>query len=452
MKKFSTLLLAVCIALSGIITACKKVSGPTFHIIQVEGVAWASNVTTSTGMIASTPEIEGQNEVTLTASDGDLLYMMNSDDLQLYYRYSSKDGRDLVVTFDTLQAIKVYLNGKLNYMELPESSSHEEFEALTDPEISQLSTLNINGPLNNHLISILEEHKSLLQGLSLVLENAAGDPDLTNLLSICRPEFLVLDDSWHLPEPGANNIFEDLELLWIYEYVPTLAKAVGGCRDLESLIIYGWEPLPGELMPLSSLKKLKNLTLEESYMTSLQNIEFPESLFSLSLIMCDTLSDIDQLQKLQELCRLNLTLCGNVNNMGMLRNLESLRWVSFPINITQQEFHELSGSLKQLEVVELNTCTEISDLSPLLQLEQLKTLALFLEKEQLVGLDSLKQLELLILTDELFDDNTEWIKELRASLPNTKIVPGSGMCLGSGWLLLLFPLILLFRLSFRRKE
>jgi hypothetical protein len=451
MKKFSSFLLPVCIALSGIITGCKQELSPPIHIIQIEGVSWASNVTTSSGMISSTPEIEGQNEVTLTASDGDLLYMMNSDDLQLYYRYNSKDGQDFEVAFDTLQAVKVYLNGKLNYMELSESTSHEEFEALTNSEISQLSTLNINGPLNTHLISILEEHKSQLQGLGLVLENASGVIDLTNLLSICRPEFLVLDDSWHLPEQGVNNIFEDLELLWIYEYVPTFVGAVGGFRDLESLIIYGWEPLPGELLPLSSLKNLKTLTLAESYPTSLKNIEFPESLFSLSLILCDTLGDIDQLEKLPKLRRLNLTLCDNLNNVGSLRNLESLRWVSFPVNITQQEFRELAGSLKQLEVVELTSCTEISDLSPLRQLEQLKILALLLEKEQLVGLDSLKQLELVILKEDLFEDNPEWIKELRASLPQSKIVPGSGACLGSGWLLLLLPLIILFRFTFRRK-
>jgi len=452
MKKIFSILLPVCIALSGIFTGCKQKLNPAIHIIQIEGVSWASNVTTSAGMISSTPEIEGQDEVTLSASDGDLLYMMNSDDLQLYYRYNSKDGQNLEVSFDTLQAVKVYLNGKLNYMELLNSNSHEEFEALSDPEISQLSTLNINGVLNKHLISILEKHKSQLQGLGLVLENASGAIDLSNLLDICRPELLVLDDSWQLPEPGVNNIFENLELLWIYEYVPTLAKAIGGCQDLESLIIYGWEPNPGELLSLSSLKKLKNLTLAESYPTSIKNIEFPESLFSLSLIISDTLGDIDQLEKLPELRRLNLPLCENVNNVGMLRNLESLRWVSYPVNITQEEFRELAGSLKQLEVIELTSCTEISDLSPLLQLEQLKILALLLEKEQLVGLDLLKQLELLILMEDLFDDNPEWIKELRASLPQAQIVPGSGACLGSGWLILLLPLIILFRFTFRRKE
>ena len=64
-------------------------------------------------------------------------------------------------------------------------------------------------------------------------------------------------------------------------------------------------------------------------------------------------------------------------------------------------------------------------------------------------LDSLEQLKLVILTSEVFEDNPEWIKELRVSLPNTTIVPGSGLCLGSGWLILLLPFILLFRYLFR---
>ena len=79
-------------------------------------------------------------------------------------------------------------------------------------------------------------------------------------------------------------------------------------------------------------------------------------------------------------------------------------------------------------------------------------LALQLEKEQLGMLPSLDQLQLLILPTEIFDDSPEWIKDLKAELPNTKIVPGTGLCLGSGWLLLLIPFILAFRYFFRFKN
>jgi len=451
MKKFAWLLLPVCLALSGLITGCKQAAGPKIDIIQIHGASWASNVTTSYGWFGATTEIEEQNKLTLAASDGDLLYMTLPDDQQFYYRYSAKDGKNLELTFDTLGAVSVYLNGELNYLELTKASSLEAFSALTDPEITQLSTLNLNGPRADDIIPILKEHESRLQGIGLVLENGTDFPDLNELLGLCRPEFLVLHNTSVLPEPDANNIREGLELLWIDESIPTLSKTIACCGDLESLIITAWETLPGEILPLSSLNELHNLTLAESNLTSLQNIEFPEALRSLNLIYCDTLGNIDQLEKLTNLRRLSLTACEKVNNIGLLQSLESLRWISFPGNISHQEFQELCGSLSQLEVVELLDCPEITDLLPLNQVQDLRILSLQLEKEQLGGLDSLTQLEVLTLNEELFTDNPEWIKELRASLPQVQIVPGSGMCLGSGWLLLLLPLILLFRFTFRQK-
>ncbi|MDF1573808.1 MAG: HlyD family efflux transporter periplasmic adaptor subunit [Bacteroidales bacterium] len=72
-------------------------------------------------------------------------------------------------------------------------------------------------------------------------------------------------------------------------------------------------------------------------------------------------------------------------------------------------------------------------------------------QEQLGMLPSLEQLDYLILTNEVFEDNPEWIKELRESLPNSILVPGSGICLGSAWLILLIPFIFLFRYVFRKK-
>jgi hypothetical protein len=196
---------------------------------------------------------------------------------------------------------------------------------------------------------------------------------------------------------------------------------------------------------------LRNLTLAESALTSFENIEFPENLQSLNLISCDTLSHMDQIRNLPKLCRLGLTACKNLTHVTLPENPESMRWISFPESITQQEFERLCLDLPRVEVLEAIDCSGIEDLLPLQELEELRILALQLDQEQLSGLDSLTQLELLILTDDLFMDNSYWISELRSSLPSTQVVPASGLCLGSGWLLLLLPLILLFRIAMRRK-
>jgi hypothetical protein len=42
--------------------------------------------------------------------------------------------------------------------------------------------------------------------------------------------------------------------------------------------------------------------------------------------------------------------------------------------------------------------------------------------------------------------------ELQKLLPGTRIVSNHGICLGSGWLLLIIPFILLFRTFIRQKS
>jgi len=187
-------------------------------------------------------------------------------------------------------------------------------------------------------------------------------------------------------------------------------------------------------------------------MTKLSDIMFPASLRHLFIINCDTLSDIIAIAELSGLRRLGLTGCGRVEDPGGLKDLGSLTWLSLPPNISQAEFREITGGMKKLQVAELIDCSGIENLAPLQSLSKLRILVLKLEKEQLSMIDSLNQLKMIILAKELFETDPQWITELRSALPGCKIVPGSGICLGSGWLLLLLPLTLLFRLLFLQKS
>lgn len=450
MKTFLRFILPVCIGLAGIFTACERSSSREIHIIHIEGVQWACNITSSFGTFGSSYETEGKNELTLAASKGDLLYML-WEDKEFYYRYHPSDGRKLTVLFDTLDFVSVYLNEKLNYIDLTESSIPAKFKDLSRMEMSQLSTFYLNESLMAELIPMLEDYDSQIHGTGLVLEDGPGSDDLREWLSKYQPEFLILENPGQLPSPGSDYAMEGLELLWVQEYTNTLARAAQCCGDLESLILSGWEVNPGELLPLSSMPSLQNLTLAESNMSSLQNIELPESLHSLNLISCTDLENIDQILSLPKLCRLNLTACENLKHIDDLHVLENLRWISFPTNTSQVQFRNLTEKLKKVEVVELIGCTEIADLNPLQSFENLSILAIDLEEEQLNGLDSMQQLDLLIVSQDLFDENSIYINNLRSSLPNTKVVPGSGLCLGSGWLLLLLPLIIAFRFILHRK-
>jgi hypothetical protein len=439
-------------ALASISPGCNDQSNLKVDIIKIEGVSWACNVSTSFAAFGSGAETENDYEVFLPASDGDLLYMIKDDDLQFYYRYQSRSGTTLTVTFDTVQSVSVYLNNKLDLMELTGPPSLVNFRKLTEPEVKQLSTLHFDGPITEEIISTLKHHEAALTGKGLVLEDGSASEDISELLSICRPRMLIINDSWTLPETIDGNSLADLELLWMEGKSNTLSKVSPYCPKLESLILDSWKSSSEGLLQLSGIGKLRNITIAESDLTSLSEIEFPSSIHSLQMVNCETLSDISKLDEMDGLNRLCLTGCGMVYEPLHLNHLESLQWLSFPPNITYTQFGQLAESLIHLKVVELIGCDEIKDLAPLQSMKKLTVLELQLDKKQLLMLDSLDQVELIVLSDKVIDPNPVWFKVLRESMPNTKIVPGSGMCLGSGWLLLLLPCILLFRSFFRRKS
>jgi hypothetical protein len=68
----------------------------------------------------------------------------------------------------------------------------------------------------------------------------------------------------------------------------------------------------------------------------------------------------------------------------------------------------------------------------------------------MASVKSLKNLKFLSLPLELTEDSLTRA-ELQNALPGTRIVANQGFCLGSGWLLLIIPLILLFSILARRK-
>jgi len=451
MARIRNIIFPLCFSLAGILSGCNDPEAVQLDTIEITGVSWACNVSTSYAFFGSSTETEEHLEVVLTASEGDLLYMLR-DDFQFYYRYNPKDGQQLSVTFDTLQMSSVSLNKKLTYIELSGPSSLESFSMLTDAQIQQLSTIYIHGPVSDDLLLTMKQHETALAGLGLVLEGSSGSENIKELLTLCRPELLVIYDWQNLPEPGESSCLSNLELLWTEGELSALTKVARCCGNLESLIIASWEPETGELLPLSDLKNLRSLTIAESGLASLSEIEFPESLRDLHLVSCDTLSDINGLSGLPDLNRLGISLCPHVHAVDQLYEINKLQSLSLSPNISQNEFRKLTEHFRQLEVLELIACTEIENLAPLQALPELHTLVLQLEMEQLSMLDSLKQLKTIILANEVIEDNPEWIKELRLKLPATTIVPGSGLCLGSGWLLLLLPLVLLFRFFFRTKK
>ena len=107
-KNLFPIWIIIAIAMNG----CRESPGTEIEFIQIEGVSWACNVTSSFATFGATIESEETLELVLPVIDGDMLYMLQ-DDLQFYYRYNYSHGDRLSVRFDTLNGVSVYLNGNL---------------------------------------------------------------------------------------------------------------------------------------------------------------------------------------------------------------------------------------------------------------------------------------------------------------------------------------------------
>ena len=434
------------------LNGCSSVPPDTIEEIHIEGVIWDCNVSTSYANFGSSAESEDQPEVRITACTGDLLYMV-SDDLEFYYRCNREDGQHLVVSFDTSGITSVYVNGGLSFVELSGNASGLElFTELSEINIKQLSTLLIREELSDEHLAALQEHESSLHGIGLILEHEVKAGQLIKLLSLCRPRWMAINGKSDLPDPEEGKFLSGLELLWIDGEISAASKILDCCSNLESLIISDWEPGEGELLPLAGLNKLHSLTFAGCSLRDLSGIEFPPYLNRMHFVLCDTLSDISKLSSVPNLKSLILSGCDAVNNPGVIAEIESLKWLSFPPGISQSDFNGIMERQPSLEAIEILGCSLINDLSALEDHSELKFLTLDMEKEHMKGLGKLTQLKLIVLNSEIFEKHPETVEKLRAALPETNIVPGSGICLGSGWILLLLPAILVSFILFRKKQ
>ena len=434
-----------------LLTGCDFSPKPGYNIVTIEGASSVGNMSTSYIYFVSVSESVEPLQSTIVVSDGDLLYLFHDDDLEFFFRYNSADGDHFNLSFDTLARNEIYLNDRLVSINLTdEEASWKRFETHTRSELEMLSVLKISGFITEERMNRLKAFEPELHGIGLVFEDVEQKDLLDLLLPICKPEWLLLLDSPAKINPNKASFLSSIELIWISGADLSSVNLLSYCSNLESIIINGWNPKPGELMDLNPLQELNSVTMAECGITDLSYVELPNSVERLFLIECDSLVDLTELNKNSNLHSLSLAGCDSVSNLELINDLPSLSWLSFPENISQEIFSSILQEQQVLQVIELNNCSGIKDLSILGNQDMLKALRLNQEEIDLTQLESLNHPALLVLNADIFKDAPEEIAALRTALPETEIVPGSGLCLGSGWLLLLLPLILLSRILFNR--
>jgi hypothetical protein len=145
-----------------------------------------------------------------------------------------------------------------------------------------------------------------------------------------------------------------------------------------------------------------------------------------------------------------LIVSGVFANIDVLSTYKDIRWLGLPENTTQKQFDTISTQLSSLQVVEIKGNDTVKNLSVLQKLPNLRGLVITDTVTDKQSLHALKQLRYLSIPEKNKADST-YLQTLKKSLPGCLIVPNTGACMGSGWLLLLVPTVFLFSLVFPRK-
>lgn len=421
---------------------------PSFSVLTINGVDGVFNHSKSFYLEQyRNRKQEGEPKGTaLVVEEGDVLEM----EKLLFQVGSSTDS----LSFFHGNAPFYYLNGKLVGLALEQGDNLLPwFSKMTGDSIRELDYLLVDtGVVNAYL--------PFLRTIALDRPNLAieflGSPDTAS--------FRVLT---HLFSP---------RLVSLTEAIPDLSQ-LASLKNLETLVLALDKPGNPLLPNLPSLKQCivfleDSIRLPENFFANTPSIEklaFPSAgdaftgdslLFLRSLPRLKELvlgskgkTDVDHLFQLVP----NLTvlvLGDSSTSLSSLPKLKALQWLGLPRSTTQIAFDSVVPKLEDLAMLSMVGHDSLVRLNALRDLKALKGLVIRDTVADRQTLLQLKQLRYLSLPQTLYEDSF-YRRKLEKALPGTIIVPNSGVCLGSGWLLLLVPLtviLLLVKSNFAKRK
>lgn len=371
--------------------------------------------------------------------DGDLL---SSFDEVAWIVYRSSDGASLDTS---VEDGRLLLSRKTVSLTLKDDTVGWEWLERASPEdLRSLRFLMMPESLDENRIPILKKLAAANPDLALGIQSILV---YSSVAQFFKPRVLFLGDTTPAAELSrllANQ--KQIVTLYLSEGAETF-DFLADLPNLRRLIILDWDP--GRTGPLpDGMRSLKSLViggLEITGSSALAGV--PEDLEELSIVGCNSFSDPTGLERFPNLRTLILNLSPGIKDLSALRHMKKLSWAGLPPKITQDGFAEFANAHPDLKILELVSCKEITDLSPLEKLTGLTGLVLTESYENLDTVRGMKSLTFLALPMKTFAESPEKISELRAALPKAMVVPSMTMCLGSGWILIIFPLAALMWLG-----
>lgn len=431
--------LSILLGLLLFITSCNNKPEP-YSILEFKGNYSAKNFSKQNQMTGIFGD--SSNQSALIASIGDLIIF--DDETMFCYRNSFQNKFYL----KKINGVS-YINDKIISITVPEDDEMIPwFNQLKPADLSELQFLNIPSKLKESYIPYLRDVAKNKPDISL---GSSGENlnDLKKLFEFFNPRFLIevtISQKDYKLLSGFNNL--ELLLATLGDSVITIP--LPAIPQLKQLIV--------EMGSVSMLNKnflLNNTQLEKLIILNQRTFDFSlieplENLRELTIFGYDTILNFDKIGTHKHLELLSIAE-GDFKFTRELNELKGIRWMSFSPEATQDEFNTFIDYHPNIEVLELyNDKEKINNLESIKKLKNIYGLTLKDTVTDIATIKTLKNLKFLSLPESVLKDSL--LKtELKKLLSSTIIVANEGVCLGSGWFLLIIPLILFFVIVTRKK-
>jgi hypothetical protein len=441
----SSALLIVAIGIL-LIISCEKPDDSIFRIVKMTGGDMYINFSNfDQNPLGDSYEIENFRDSihAKILMEGDILYHWSAtSEKEYFYRYSFTEGDYLTFTEENSN---LYVNGQLKSVFLDEESMDpDKLNALEDEIIKNLQSVVLPDSLSSQYIPGLERVLGLNPDIGLIIEGLLGNE---SMISMFNPSWIICDDLT-FKTSGMDNVNQIL----VTEGSNRDFYELSSYPNLQQFIIWMDTVLELGNIPINS--SLKSLTV----FTSVENLSFVEkfpNLEVLNLSNDDQSVNIDAVAQLKNLRTFNLFNESGTTGLEALDNLNLLEWITLPSDISDENLVSFVEKHPEIRIFGVSNNTKVVDLEPLHSLKSLTCLSIYGDTLDIESLFGFKNLDYLGIPQEILYDSTNF-DMLKAKFPETTVVANDiGICLGSGWLLLFIPVLVLVYLLFsylRRKR
>ncbi len=349
----------------------------------------------------------------------------------------------------------VYLDDLPVCLVLDDSDSWAWLEGATAEEQASLRILAIEDSVPPPHLTLLEELATHNRTIQLATDG--GDKLIRTMLDLFDPEVFS-----HFDEPISAALASALSgesRLRKLSFSGDDVSDMGFLRTLpilEEVSIDSFDPEKTGPLP-DSLPNLRSIYLTDPDSMGLASLGIQPNLEELFILNCSGSDpvDITGISRFPDLTFLAIRDC-DVNDLSGIDQLKKLRWLALPWGTTQDEMEHVVITHPDLSVLELFASEDVSDLTPLTGLKKLDGLILgsSAPPDPLFEMDHLEYLGVSPEDGDYGGFDDEVFPRLKTELPGTVIGVAAPFCLGSGFILLLIPMVGLvwFLVGYRRKS